>query len=173
MKTNFKSNLTGTSEGGLQELFLEELADIYSAEKTLTKALPKMARAADSDELKDAIRSHLEETENHVSRLEEVFNSLDARVKSKRCEGIEGILEEGEELMEDEEGSSALDAALISAAQKVEHYEIASYGTLVAWAEKMGHGEAATLLRQNLQEEKAADEKLTELAIAFANDKAD
>ena len=172
MKTNLKTDVNGPTESGLQELFLEELADIYNAERQLTKALPKLARAADSDELKDAIKSHLEETENHVSRLEEVFNSLDARVKSKRCEGIESILEEGEELIEDEEGSSALDAALVSAAQKVEHYEIASYGTLVAWAEKMGHDEAATLLRQNLQEEKAADEKFTELAIAFANEKA-
>ena len=164
MKTNLKSNMSGTSEGGLQELFLEELADIYSAERTLTKALPKMARAADSDELKDAIRSHLEETENHVSRLEEVFNSLDARVKSKRCEGIEGILEEGEELMEDAEGSSALDAALISAAQKVEHYEIAGYGTVRTYAQLLGRNEWVQLLEQTLQEEKDTDVKLSQLS---------
>ena len=159
-------------ESDLHDLFLDELADTLSAEKQLTKALPKMAEAAESDELREAIESHLEETKQQVNRLEQVFKSLDETPRTKKCKRMEGILEEGEEMLEDEKDSSALDAALISGAQKVEHYEIASYGTLIAWAEKMGHQQAATLLKQNLKEEKAADEKLTELATAFANDKA-
>jgi ferritin-like metal-binding protein YciE len=158
----------GNSEE-LHELFLDELADICNAEQQLTKALPKMAKAAESDELREAFESHLEETRNHIIRLQEAAKSMGESLKRKKCKGMEGLLEEGEEMMEEKEDSSALDAALIAAAQKVEHYEIASYGTLCTWAELMGHQKALELLKENLNEEKAADEKLTELAESSAN----
>lgn len=153
----------------LHHLFLEELADILNAETQLTKALPKMAKAAVAEELAEAFRSHLEETKNHVSRLEEVFASLGEKPKSKTCPAMKGLIEEGEEMMDDLEDSSALDAGLIAAAQKVEHYEIASYGTVKTWAEQMGHTEAVQLLQATLDEEKAADGKLTEIAESIAN----
>jgi ferritin-like metal-binding protein YciE len=156
-------------KNGLHELFLDELADMYSAEQQLSKALPKLAKAAQSEELREAFEAHLAETENHVSRLEQVFKSIDETPKRKKCKGIEGILEEGKEVMSDHKKSDELDAALISAAQKSEHYEIASYGCLCTWAEQMGHTEAASLLKENLVEEKTADEKLTEIAKASAN----
>jgi ferritin-like metal-binding protein YciE len=160
---------TENEHGDLHELFLEELADIYNAEKQLTKALPKMAKACNADELRKAFETHLEETEEQMTRLEEVANGLEEKLKNKRCKGMEGLLEEGEEMMEEMEDSSALDAALIAAAQKVEHYEIASYGTLCAWAERMGHSSALRLLKQTLEEEEATDEKLTEIAESLAN----
>lgn len=156
-------------KNGLHELFLDELADMYSAEQQLTKALPKLAKAAQSDELREAFEMHLEETENHVSRLEQVFESLNETPKKKKCKGIEGILGEGKEIMSEHKQSEELDAALISAAQKTEHYEIASYGCLCTWAEQMGHDTALNLLKENLTEEKAADEKLTEIAKSSAN----
>jgi ferritin-like metal-binding protein YciE len=156
-------------KNGLHELFLDELADMYSAEQQLTKALPKLAKAAQSDELREAFEMHLEETENHVSRLEQVFESLDETPKKKKCKGIEGILDEGKEIMTEHKKGEELDAALISAAQKTEHYEIASYGCLCTWAEQMGHDRALNLLKENLNEEKAADEKLTEIAKSSAN----
>jgi ferritin-like metal-binding protein YciE len=183
-KTNMKTDQT-TPKGGeaaseneemdsdLHELFLDELADILNAEQQLTKALPKMAEAAESDELRAAFESHLEETQQHVARLEQVFKSLDEPVKSKTCKAMKGLLEEGDELMEELEDSSALDAGLIAAAQKVEHYEIASYGTVCAWAEQMGHTDALELLQETLAEEKAADEKLTEIALSTANEEAE
>jgi len=156
----------------LHKLFLDELADIYSAEQQLTKALPKMAKAAESDELREALEEHLEETEEHLSRLEQVFESLDETLKKKTCKAMKGLLEEGDEILKEQKDSSALDAGIIAACQKVEHYEIASYGTVCAWAEQMGHDEALKLLRQTEEEESAADEKLTEIAETIANERA-
>jgi ferritin-like metal-binding protein YciE len=154
----------GTMDSELHELFLDELADILNAEQQLIKALPKMAGAATSEELKAAFETHLTETEYHITRLEQVFSSIDEPVQSKECKAMKGLLEEGKELMEELADSPALDTALISAAQKVEHYEIASYGTLCAWAEKMEHDEAAELLAVTLDEEKAANDLLTAIA---------
>lgn len=173
MTTQTEDQDTETKDSELHELFLDELADILHAERQLTKALPKMAKAAKSDELTAAFESHLAETENQITRLEQVFTSLDEPVKSKECKAMKGLLEEGKEMMEEMKDSPALDAALIAAAQKVEHYEIASYGTVCAWAEKMGHDEAAELLNATLDEEKAADEKLTAIAESTANDAGD
>ena len=148
----------------LQELFVEELRDLYDAEKQLTKALPKMAKATDNPELKNAFEEHLDITRMQVGRLEEVFKSLGMAARGKTCEGMKGLIEEGREMMEEMEQGSTLDAALISAAQKVEHYEIASYGTLATFAEVLGHADAKDLLGQTLEEEKEADEKLTAIA---------
>ena len=148
----------------LQELFVEELRDMYDAEKQLTKALPKMAKATENPDLKAAFEEHLEITRMQVGRLEEVFKSLGMAARGKTCEGMKGLIEEGQEMMEEIEQGSTLDAALISAAQKVEHYEIASYGTLATFAEVLGHEEAKDLLGQTLEEEKEADEKLTGIA---------
>lgn len=156
--------------GELHELFLDEIADILSAEQQLTKALPKMAAAARSEELIATFESHLEETEYHITRIEEIFASLDEPVRSKECKAMKGLIEEGNELIEKMKGSSALDAALIAAAQKVEHYEIASYGTVCAWAEKMGHDEAVELLSATLYEEKSTDELLTSIAESTVNE---
>ena len=153
----------------LHALFLDELADMYSAEQQLTKALPKLAKAAQSDELREAIQSHLEETETHVSRLDQVFESLDESPKKKKCKGMEGIIEEGKEVLSEHKDAEELDAGLISAAQRAEHYEIAVYGCLCTWAEQMGHDKALSLLRDTLAEEKAADEKLTEIARSSSN----
>lgn len=159
-------------KNGLHKLFLEELADIYNAEQQLTKALPKLAKAANNDQLRRAIEDHLEDTEKHVSRLEEVFSSLEESPKRKKCRGMEGIIEEGKEVMSEHKKSEDLDAALISAAQKSEHYEIATYGCLCTWAEQMGHDKALSLLKETLDEEKAADEKLSGIARASANQEA-
>jgi ferritin-like metal-binding protein YciE len=159
-------------DNDLHELFLDELADLYSAEQQLTKALPKMAKAAQSDELREALQQHLEETEEHLSRLEQVAESLDETLKKKTCKAMKGLIEEGDEIVKEQKDSSALDAGIIAACQKVEHYEIASYGTVCAWAEQMGHDEALKLLRQTEDEEAAADEKLTEIAETIANERA-
>jgi ferritin-like metal-binding protein YciE len=148
----------------LHELFVDELRDIYDAEKQLTKALPKMAKACDSDDLRAAFEEHLEITRMQVDRLEEVFKSLGIAARGKPCEGMKGLIEEGQEMMEELEQGATLDAALIASAQKVEHYEIASYGTLATFAEIMGHQDAKDLLGQTLDEEKEADEKLTQVA---------
>jgi ferritin-like metal-binding protein YciE len=156
-------------DNDLHELFLDELADMHNAEKQLTKALPKMIKAANSEELKAAIQSHLKETEGHVKRLEDIFKALDEKLKQKTCAAMKGILEEASELLQEQKGKSSLDAAIIAAGQKVEHYEIASYGTVRAWAEQMGHDEAVELLQETLDEENAADEKLTEIAETLAN----
>jgi len=156
----------------LQDLFLDELADIFYAEKLLVKALPKMAKAAQSDSLRQAIEEHLSQTEEHVSRLEQVFELFDKPAKGKKCEAMEGLVEEGKTIMQEWKGSPALDAALISAAQKVEHYEIGSYGTLVTWAERLGNDEAASILKETLAEEKETDENLTNLAEECINDEA-
>lgn len=159
-------------ENDLRELLLDELSDLYSAEKQLTKALPKMHKAAQSEELKTAIESHLAETEGHVTRLDGVFRSLGEKNKRKTCAAMEGLVEEASELLQEQKGKSSLDAAIIAAAQKVEHYEIASYGTVRAWAEQLGHEEAVKLLNETLDEEGAANQKLTEIAQSLANEAA-
>ena len=148
----------------LHDAFVDELRDAYDAEKQLTKALPKLAKAASSSELRSAFEKHLEQTRGHVTRLEQVFESIDEPVKGKHCEGIAGIVEEGKSIMEEHFEDNTMDACLVAAGQRAEHYEMAAYGTLVAWARAMGHVEAADLLQQTLEEEKAADKKLTALA---------
>jgi ferritin-like metal-binding protein YciE len=158
--------------GTLHDAFIDELRDAYDAEKQITKALPKMAKAASSPELRAAFEAHLEETRGQISRLEEVFGSLDEKVRGKHCDGMEGIIAEGKAAMEEDFDDATLDACLIASAQRVEHYEMAAYGTLVAWARAMGHTEAADLLEQTLDEEKATDEKLTGLAESGINQEA-
>lgn len=156
----------------LHELFVEELKDMYDGEKRLTKALPKMAKAASSTELQTAFTSHLKETEGQIRRLEQVFRSIGETPKGKACEGIMGIVEEGNAMIQELDEGPVLDAALIAGAQKVEHYEIASYGTLAYYADIMGHGEAKSLLGDTLDEEKAADEKLNKIAKNKVNQQA-
>jgi ferritin-like metal-binding protein YciE len=148
----------------LHDAFIEELRDVYDAEKQITKALSRMIKAAASDALRSAFESHLEETRQQIDRLEQVFESLDVRARGKHCDGIAGIIEEGRDVMGEDLDEAAMDATLIAAAQRVEHYEMAAYGTLVSWARVMGHEEAAELLQETLDEEKAADENLTKIA---------
>jgi len=148
----------------IEKLFIEELKDIYSAETQITKALPKMAKAAKSEELKTAFTHHLRETEGHVQRLEQVFETLGASPKGKTCDGMKGVLTEGEEALKESAEGDVRDAALISAAQRVEHYEMAAYGAVRDYAEKLGKKQVAGILEQTLNEEKAADQKLTEIA---------
>jgi ferritin-like metal-binding protein YciE len=148
----------------LQSLFENELKDVYNAEKQLVDALPRIAKAASSPELADAITSHLEETKGHVQRLEQIMRSLDMPARGKKCKGMEGLLAEGKEILEEDGEDSVKDAGIISAAQRVEHYEMAAYGCLRTYAEILGHPEAARLLDQTLKEEEAADEKLSQLA---------
>ena len=156
----------------LHDAFLDELRDAYDAEKQLTKALPKMAKAASSAQLRKAFETHLKETQGQIGRLEKAFASLDEKVRGKHCDGIEGIIEEGQSVMEEDFDETTMDACLIAAGQRAEHYEMAAYGTLVAWAKAMGHSEAATLLQQTLDEEKAADAKLSALAEGGINEQA-
>jgi ferritin-like metal-binding protein YciE len=158
--------------GTLHDAFLDELRDTYDAEKQLTKTLPKLAKAAASQDLRTAFETHLEETRGHVERLEQVFELLDEKVQGKHCDGIAGIIDEGKSIMEEDFDEATMDARLIAAGQRAEHYEMAAYGTLVAWARGMGHTEAATLLQETLDEEKAADEKLTSLAEGGINQSA-
>jgi ferritin-like metal-binding protein YciE len=153
----------------LHQLFLDELSELYNVEQQLTKALPELVEAAHSDQLKAAIEEHLTETEGHVQRLEEAFQSLGEKPRQKTGMAMQGLVEAATELLQEQQGKPSLDAAIIAAAQKVEHYEIASYGTVLSWAEQMGHTEAASLLSRTLEEEKAADEKLTEYAQSTAN----
>lgn len=160
------------AEKKLENLFEDTLRDIYYAERQILKALPKMAKAANSEQLAAGFEQHREETETHVERLEKVFEMLDKRARGKTCDAILGIIEESKEIMDEYKGSPAIDAGLASAAQAVEHYEIARYGTLVTWAKQLGMNDAARLLEQTLAEEKATDEKLTQLAEAEANPKA-
>ena len=162
-----------SSENSLREAFLDELADIHNAERQLTKALPKMAKAAESDELRKAFQSHLKETEGQIARLERVAKALGESIKRKKCKAMEGLVEEGEEIIEEFGDKPAGDATLIAAAQKVEHYEIATYGTLCAWAEQLNLDQVTGLLQANLDEEKAADEKLTSIAESLANQRAE
>lgn len=158
----------------LEDLFIHDLKDLYNAEKQIVKALPKMARAASSSKLQSAFEEHLEQTRGQVERLERIFDMLDLDSKGKKCKGMEGLLEEGEELISKSKSinSDVLDAGLIAAAQKVEHYEIAGYGTARTYADLLGHDEAANLLQETLDEEKETDQKLTELAEAMINTKA-
>jgi len=153
----------------LKDLFLNELADMYDAEKRILKALPKMAKAATCDELKDALNSHLKETEGHVKKLEQVFECFDEKAKGETCEATVGLLAEGDQITAEFKDSPAINAALICAAQKVEHYEMASYGCLHEWAELLDNDEAASLLQEILEEEQAADESLTKLARKSSN----
>jgi ferritin-like metal-binding protein YciE len=153
----------------LNELFLDTLKDIYYAEKQILKALPKMAKAATSDKLRAAFEKHHEETEGQVERLDQIFELLGKPARGKRCDAIEGILDEGKEIMGEYAKTSALDAGLLAAAQAVEHYEISRYGTLKAWATKMNLPEAVKLLDQTLNEEKKTDETLTKIAETAVN----
>jgi len=148
----------------LKELYIEELKDLYNAENQLVKALPKLAKAADSDELREGFEEHLEQTKGHVQRLEQIFEMLGESPKGKKCVGMEGLVEEGQEMIDEDFEGSVKDAGLIGAAQRVEHYEIAGYGTVKALAQTLGENEHVELLEQTLQEEKETDEKLTELA---------
>jgi ferritin-like metal-binding protein YciE len=172
-KTKAPQQTADVQESALNELFLDELKDIYWAEKNLAKALPKMAKAATSDELRTAIENHLAETENHVTRLEQVFKSIDEKAVAVKCEAMAGLLKEGDEIVEEtEDGSMTRDAGIISAAQKIEHYEIASYGTLKTLAGVLGYDDAVELLEATLQEEKNADSKLTDIAEGSINQSA-
>ena len=157
-------------ESKLKELFVEELKDIYSAEKQLTKALPKLAKSATSEELASAFENHLVQTEEQITRVEQVFEILEMTARAKKCEGMAGLIQEGQQAIEDTDaGTATRDAALIISAQKVEHYEIASYGSLVQLAKTIGLNEAVDLLQQTLDEEKETDVLLTELAVSSVN----
>ena len=156
----------------LQDLFVDELRDLYDAEKQLTKALPKMADAATSQELRQAFESHLSETEGHVERLERIFAQLDEKSSGQTCEAMKGLVKEGDEVVSHIEESPLRDAGLIGAANRVEHYEIAAYGTARTFAQMLGYTDAVELLEMTLEEEKAADEKLTTIAESIVNDEA-
>jgi ferritin-like metal-binding protein YciE len=159
-------------EKTLEDLFLHTLKDVFYAEKQILRALPKMAKAAESEELRQAFETHREETQGQIERLEEVFKILGKPARGVQCEAIMGIIEEGKEVMEDFADSEALDAGILAAAQAVEHYEITRYGSLKTWAQELGMQDAAKLLDQNLQEEKKTDQLLTQLAEARVNTKA-
>jgi ferritin-like metal-binding protein YciE len=154
-------------ENPLRGLYVDELKDLYSAETQLLKALPKMSKAATSPELKAGFDKHLIQTQGHVSRLEKIFSALVESPKGKTCKGMKGLIEEGKEMIEEDPGDEELDAGLIAAAQRVEHYEIAGYGCLRTYADLLGEKEAVTILEKTLNEEKETDEKLTELAGAI------
>lgn len=156
----------------LDDLFVHQLRDVYYAEKQLVKALPKMAEKATSPQLKQAFRSHLDETNGHVARVEQVFKMHGVDAKAIKCPAIDGIIEEADDIAGDVDDKMVLDAALIGAAQAAEHYEIARYGTLIAWAQQLGRNDCASVLERNLVEEKAADEKLTSIAERGVNRKA-
>jgi ferritin-like metal-binding protein YciE len=153
----------------LEDLYTDLLKDLYSAEKQLVKALPKLAKNAQSPDLQKAFQEHLKQTEGHVERIERIFSDLDGSPRGKKCVGMEGLIEEGNELLQEDVQPDVLDAGLIAAAQKVEHYEIASYGTARAWAERLGYDQAARLLQQTLDEESMANEKLTRIAESHVN----
>lgn len=153
----------------LRKLMIDELRDLYSGEKQLTRALPKLAKNATSEELRELLESHLAETEQQVSRLEDAFEMLGEKPRGKHCEGIAGIVEEGSNLLEEDFDGSVLDAGIIAGAQRAEHYEIAAYGTVMAWAKTLGLNDLASLLDETLEEEKAADKKLSDLAESSVN----
>jgi ferritin-like metal-binding protein YciE len=170
MATKTKSS---TQESKFQQLFVDEIKDIYWAEKHLVKALPKMSKGATSSKLAKAIEKHLEETKEHVNRLEEVFNILGKKPQAKKCDAMEGLIKEAESILEDTDADTMVrDAGIIIASQKVEHYEIASYGSLVAMAKKIGLEDAARILGKTLEEEKATDTNLTKLALSEINEEA-
>jgi ferritin-like metal-binding protein YciE len=162
-----------SKEKTLDDLFLETLKDIYFAEKAILKALPKMAKAADSDELREAFENHQQETEGQVERLEQVFEELEKPARGKTCQAIQGMVEEAKEVMSEFKGSDALDAGLLASAQAVEHYEISRYGTLKSWAEQLGLERAAELLEETLEEEKKTDQLLTRIAESTINQRAE
>ncbi len=153
----------------LQDLYIDQLRDLYNAEHQLVKALPKMARAANSDKLRSAFEEHLEETKGHVERLEQVFEKLGVSPKGKKCKAMQGLIEEGKEMMEEDATPQVIDAGLIAAAQRVEHYEMAGYGTVRTFATLLGQSDSADLLQETLDEEGAADKKLTDLAESAIN----
>lgn len=153
----------------LEDLYMDLLKDLYSAEKQLVKALPKMAKHASSADLQKAFQEHLKQTEGHVERIERIFSDLDGSPRGKKCVGMEGLVEEGNELLKEDAEPQVLDAGLIAAAQKVEHYEIASYGTARTWAQRLGYERAARLLQETLDEESMANEKLTQIAESHVN----
>jgi ferritin-like metal-binding protein YciE len=153
----------------LHDLYLSELSDLYSAEKQIVKALPKMIQKTESPELKQALEDHLEETKGHVERLEQVFEMHAESPKRQKCKGMEGILAEGDEMVGRDAAPAVRDAAIISAGQRVEHYEMAAYGTVRTYADQLGHGRAAAVLQETLDEERAADEKLTSIAKSRVN----
>jgi ferritin-like metal-binding protein YciE len=156
----------------LEELLQEELKDIYDAEKQLTKALPKMMKKASTGELRDAIEDHLNQTQQHVERIEQAFDFLGMPARGKKCEGMKHLLAEGDEMIADAEDDATRDAVMIASAQKVEHYEIASYGTLRTWANLLGNSDVAALMEETLEEEKEADQRLTTIAESFVNEAA-
>jgi len=156
----------------LEDLLQDELKDIYDAEKQLTKALPKLAKKASNEELRDALEQHLQETEGHVERIEQVFEQLGVPARGKRCEGMRHLIDEGNTMISDAEEEGTRDAVMIAAVQKTEHYEMASYGTLRTWANVLGKNEIAALLEETLEEEKEADRKLTAIAESFVNQEA-
>jgi ferritin-like metal-binding protein YciE len=162
-------NGNGMQSSQLMKLFEEELKDIYWAEKALTKAIPKMIKNATSEDLIEALENHLSETENQVKRVEMVFDVIGKKAAAKKCEAMDGLIKEAEEIMSECEEGAMCDAGIISAGQKVEHYEIASYGTLRQFAQTLGLDDAVSLLEETLEEEKAADEKLTEVAVSAVN----
>ena len=164
--------MVAAKDKDLNDLFLDTLKDMYFAEKHILKALPKMAKAAHSSQLRAAFEKHEGETEDHVKRLEKIFDLMDKPARGKTCEAIQGILDEGKEIMDEYKGTEALDAGMLAAAQAVEHYEIARYGTMKAWATKLGMKEAVRLLDETLQEEHKTDEALTSLALADVNSEA-
>jgi ferritin-like metal-binding protein YciE len=157
------------ADKNLNDLFLDTLKDIYYAEKQIYKALPKMAKAANSEDLRAAFEKHHTETEGQIERLEQIFESLGKAARGKKCDAIEGILDEGKEIIEEYEGAPALDAGLLAAAQAVEHYEISRYGTLKTWAANLGHKDAVKLLDETLSEERRTDSDLTKLAASVVN----
>jgi ferritin-like metal-binding protein YciE len=169
LKISMKEARMAEEMNPLEELFVEELKDIYSAENQIIKALPKMAKAASSPELKRAFERHLEETRRQVERLDQIGQELDTKLTGKKCHGMEGLIEEGKEIMEEDFDDNAIDAGLIGAAQKVEHYEIAAYGTARTHAAMLGYNKIARLLQQTLNEEGATDKKLTQLAESIIN----
>lgn len=161
-----------SSLNSLKDLYLDELRDLYNAESQITKALPKMAKAASSSELKRAFERHLTQTEGHIARLEQIFQNMDVAPKGKVCKAMQGLVEEGEELLKQKADPEVMDAGLISIAQRVEHYEIAGYGCVRTYAEELGEKKSVSLLQETLNEEKETDQKLTQLAESRINQKA-
>jgi len=153
----------------LKQLYVQELKDVYDAENQIVKALPKLVKAASTDRLREALENHLEQTKGHVQRLEQIFEGLGEAAKGKKCDGLRGILDEGEKTIADGEKGSVLDAGLIAGAQRVEHYEMAAYGSLKTWAAQLGEDQAVQILQATLNEEKEADQKLTEIAASGVN----
>jgi ferritin-like metal-binding protein YciE len=171
-KTKEKTSAKSGAAKNLKELFLDSLKDIYWAEKALTKALPDMIKNASSEKLTEALDDHLSETENQIERLEEVFEMIGEKAEAKKCEAMSGIIEEGKEIVKETEPGKVRDAGIIAACQKVEHYEIATYGTLVSWSKSLKLDEVESVLNETLEEEKSADKKLAKIATAGINEKA-